>query len=111
MELARRSFVADMEAGLTFWMVDLTKDPYQIGKVIPLETVLRRTTDLLTILRSTVGSTTFLRSSRAGGEYRRGGLTTTDKYEEFISKLQPELEKRGCPMPTFIVGQIETSPG
>lgn len=37
-----------------------------------------------------------------------GGLTSTDKYEEFISQLQPELEKRGCPMPTFIVGQTGT---
>ena len=109
MEIARRSFVADMEAGFDLLMVDPTKDPYQIGKVIPLEVVLRRTIDLIDYLE------TYRREHdlpevayEVGTEETNGGLTTTDKYEEFISRLKPELERRDCPMPTFIVGQTGT---
>lgn len=109
MELARKSFVADMEAGFDLLMVDPTKDPYQIGKVIPLDVVLRRTVDLISYLE------TYRREHNlpeiayeVGTEETNGGLTTTAKYEEFIAQLKPELESRSCPMPTFIVGQTGT---
>lgn len=109
MDIARRSFVADMEAGFDLLMVDPTKDPYQIGKVIPLDVVLRRTIDLIDYLE------TYRRKHglpeiayEVGTEETNGGLTTTDRYEEFVSQLAPELDKRGCPMPTFIVGQTGT---
>ncbi len=109
MELARKSFVADMEAGFDLLMVDPTKDPYQIGKVVPLDVVLRRTVELIDYLE------TYRREHglpevayEVGTEETNGGLTSTEKYEEFISQLKPELEKRGCPMPTFIVGQTGT---
>lgn len=109
MDIARRSFVADMEAGFDLLMVDPTKDPYQLGKVIPLDVVLRRTVDLISYLEGYrkehgLGEVAY----EVGTEETNGGLTTTDKYEEFISQLAPELEKRGCPMPTFIVGQTGT---
>mgnify|MGYP002235894415 CR=1 FL=1 len=58
MELARKSFVADMEAGFDLLMVDPTKDPYQIGKVIPLEWCFAARSILSTILSSTVASIT-----------------------------------------------------
>ncbi|WP_077597459.1 class II D-tagatose-bisphosphate aldolase non-catalytic subunit [Olsenella urininfantis] len=109
MDIARRSFVADMEAGFDLLMVDPTKDPYQLGKVIPLDVVLRRTVDLISYLEGYrkehgLGEVAY----EVGTEETNGGLTTTDKYEEFISQLAPELERRGCPMPTFIVGQTGT---
>ena len=50
MELARKSFVADMEAGFDLLMVDPTKDPYQIGKVIPLDVDIALAEILLPIL-------------------------------------------------------------
>ncbi len=109
MEIARRSFVADMEAGFHLLMVDPTKDPYQIGKVIPLDVVLRRTVDLIDYLeryRREHGLPEV--AYEVGTEETNGGLTSTDTYEEFISRLAPELEARGCPMPTFIVGQTGT---
>ena len=109
MELARKSFVADMEAGFDLLMVDPTKDPYQIGKVIPLDVVLRRTIDLIDYLEQYRREHNLPEVAyEVGTEETNGGLTSTDKYEEFISQLQPELEKRGCPMPTFIVGQTGT---
>ena len=52
MDIARRSFVADMEAGFNLLMIDPTKDSYQIGKVIPLDVVLRRTIDLIDYLET-----------------------------------------------------------
>ena len=109
MELARRSFIADMEAGFDLLMVDPTKDPYQIGKVISLDVVLYRTIDLIDYLekyRREHGIDEV--AYEVGTEETNGGLTSTEKYEEFISKLKPELEKRNCPMPTFIVGQTGT---
>lgn len=43
-----------------------------------------------------------------GTEETNGGLTSTETYETFILRLKDELEKRGLPMPTFIVGQTGT---
>lgn len=43
-----------------------------------------------------------------GTEETNGGLTSTEKYEDFIKKLQLELNKKDLPMPTFIVGQTGT---
>lgn len=43
-----------------------------------------------------------------GTEETNGGLTSTEKYHEFIEKLEKELQAKGLPMPTFIVGQTGT---
>lgn len=109
MELARRSFEADMEAGFHLLMVDPTKDPYQIGKVIPLDTVLRRTVDLIDHLEKYRAEHNLPEVAyEVGTEETNGGLTSTEKYEEFVCRLREELEARGCPMPAFIVGQTGT---
>lgn len=50
MELARKSFVADMEAGFDLLMVDPTKDPYRSARLFRLDVVLRRTIDLIDYL-------------------------------------------------------------
>ena len=71
--------------------------------------VLRRTIDLIDYLEQYRREHNLPEVAyEVGTEETNGGLTSTDKYEEFISQLQPELEKRGCPMPTFIVGQTGT---
>ncbi|MFR7798552.1 MAG: hypothetical protein ACLU37_11080 [Collinsella sp.] len=108
MELARKSFVADMEAGFDLLMVDPTKDPIRSARLFRSTWCFAARSILSTTLSSTVASITCPRSPEVGTEETNGGLTSTDKYEEFISQLQPELEKRGCPMPTFIVGQTGT---
>lgn len=43
-----------------------------------------------------------------GTEETNGGLTTTERYETFIKKLQAELSSRDLPMSSFIVGQTGT---
>lgn len=109
MEIGKKSYLADIEAGFDLLMIDPTKDPFEIGKVIPLETVLERTVELIEYCEKerikrnipTIGY-------EVGTEETNGGLTSTETYETFILKLKDELEKRGLPMPTFIVGQTGT---
>ena len=109
MELARISYKADLEAGFDLLMIDPTKDPYQIGKVIPLDVVLARTVDLIQYCedeRRALGLPEI--GYEVGTEETNGGLTSTEKYREFIERLKVELGARGLPMPTFIVGQTGT---
>lgn len=109
MALARMSYKADLEAGFDLLMIDPTKDPYQIGKVIPLDVVLSRTVDLIQYCedeRRALGLPEI--GYEVGTEETNGGLTSTEKYQEFIERLKVELGARGLPMPTFIVGQTGT---
>ena len=109
MALARKSYKADLEAGFDLLMIDPTKDPYQIGKVIPLDVVLSRTVDLIQYCedeRRALGLPEI--GYEVGTEETNGGLTSTEKYREFIERLKVELGARGLPMPTFIVGQTGT---
>ena len=109
MALARMSYKTDLEAGFDLLMIDPTKDPYQIGKVIPLDVVLSRTVDLIQYCedeRRALGLPEI--GYEVGTEETNGGLTSTEKYQEFIERLKVDLCARGLPMPTFIVGQTGT---
>lgn len=109
MEIGKKSFLADMEAGFDLLMIDPTKDPFEIGKVIPLETVIERTVDLIEYCeKERIARNLPEIGYEVGTEETNGGLTSTDIYETFIVRLQEELGKRDLPMPTFIVGQTGT---
>ena len=109
MELARKSYLADMLNGFDLLMIDPTKDPFEIGKVIPLDVVLRRTVDLIEWCeKERVARGLPEIGYEVGTEETNGGLTSTDKYHTFIERLKDELVARGLPMPTFIVGQTGT---
>ena len=109
MERARRSYLADLEAGFDLLMIDPTKDPYQIGKVIPLELVLSRTVELIQWCEDTRKELGLPEVAyEVGTEETNGGLTSADKYESFVEQLAAELGARGLPMPSFIVGQTGT---
>lgn len=109
MELGRKSYVADIEAGFDLLMIDPTKDPFEVGKVIPLETVLNRTVELIEFCENERKARNLPEIGyEVGTEETNGGLTSTETYETFILQLKEELEKRGLPMPTFIVGQTGT---
>lgn len=109
MRIGKESYLADIEAGFDLLMIDPTKDPFVRGKVIPLETVIDRTVDLIAYCEEA-------RIERGlpeigyevGTEETNGGLTSTDTYEKFINRLKDELGEKGLPMPTFIVGQTGT---
>lgn len=109
MELGKKSYVADIEAGFDLLMIDPTKDPFEVGKVIRLDTVLERTVDLIDFCEKERKARKLPEIGyEVGTEETNGGLTSTETYETFILKLKEELEKRDLPMPTFIVGQTGT---
>lgn len=109
MELGKKSYVADIEAGFDLLMIDPTKDPFEVGKVIPLDVVLSRTVDLIEFCETERKKRNLPEIGyEVGTEETNGGLTSTETYESFIIQLKEELEKRGLPMPTFIVGQTGT---
>lgn len=109
MKLARQSYAADIEAGFDLLMIDPTKDPFEIGKVIPMDTVLKRTVELIAYCEEERKARNLPEIGyEVGTEETNGGLTSTEKYREFIEKLKVELTARGLPMPTFIVGQTGT---
>lgn len=109
MELGKKSFLGDIEAGFDLLMVDPTKDPVEVGKVIPLDTVLRRTVDLIDYCEKERKSRNLPEIGyEVGTEETNGGLTSTETYETFIKRLSKELDSKNLPMPTFIVGQTGT---
>lgn len=109
MKLAKQSYLADIEAGFDLLMIDPTKDPFEIGKVIPLDTVLKRTVDLIAYCEEERTRRNLPEIGyEVGTEETNGGMTSTEKYQEFIMKLEKELTSRNLPMPTFIVGQTGT---
>ncbi len=109
MRLARQSYLADIENGFDLLMIDPTKDPFEIGKVIPLDVVLQRTVELIAYCEEERKRRNLPEIGyEVGTEETNGGLTSTEKYREFIEKLEIELKVKGLPMPTFIVGQTGT---
>lgn len=109
MELGKKSYLADIEAGFDLLMIDPTKDPFEMGKVIPLDIVLERTIELIEYCENERRRLNLPEIGyEVGTEETNGGLTSTETYETFITRLKVELEKRELPMPTFIVGQTGT---
>ncbi|MFM1572242.1 sugar-phosphate kinase [Helcococcus ovis] len=109
MDLGKKSFLGDIESGFDLLMVDPTKDPVEIGKVIPLNVVLKRTVELIEYCEKERKLRNIQEIGyEVGTEETNGGLTSTEIYEKFIKKLSKELELRNLPMPTFIVGQTGT---
>lgn len=109
MEIGKESYLADLKAGFELLMIDPTKDPFEVGKVIPLEIVIERTIELIEYCeeqRKKLGISEI--GYEVGTEETNGGLTSTETYEKFINQLQKELGKKKLPMPTFIVGQTGT---
>jgi tagatose-1,6-bisphosphate aldolase non-catalytic subunit AgaZ/GatZ len=109
MDLGKRSYLEDIKAGFDLLMLDPTKDPFVIGKVIPLERALKLTIDLYQYCedkRRELGKPPI--GYEVGTEETNGGLTTAETYSQFLDGLEKELEKRGLPFPTFMVGQTGT---
>ncbi|MER2034283.1 class II D-tagatose-bisphosphate aldolase non-catalytic subunit [Mammaliicoccus vitulinus] len=109
MSLGKKSYIADIEAGFSLLMIDPTKDPFEVGKVIPLETVIERTVELIEFCEEERKKRNLPEIGyEVGTEETNGGLTSTETYEKFIFRLKEELEARNLPLPTFIVGQTGT---
>ncbi|PUZ30823.1 class II D-tagatose-bisphosphate aldolase non-catalytic subunit, partial [Staphylococcus arlettae] len=102
-------YLADIKAGFELLMIDPTKDPIEVGKVIPLDVVIKRTVELIEYCEKERKNLNIDEIGyEVGTEETNGGLTDTETYEKFIIQLKEELEKRSLPLPTFIVGQTGT---
>lgn len=109
MRIGKESYVEDMKAGFDLLHIDPTKDPFEMGKVIPLEVVLNRTVELIEYCeqeRKSLGLDAI--GYEVGTEETNGGLTSTETYESFIVELNQRLTAKNLPTPTFIVGQTGT---
>jgi tagatose-1,6-bisphosphate aldolase non-catalytic subunit AgaZ/GatZ len=108
MDIAKRSFLADLLAGFNLLHIDPTKDPHCTG-VVPADTVIKRTVELISYIEAE-------RIKRGlppvdyevGTEETSGGLTSADALSGFIEELRATLAGRGLPAPVFIVGQTGT---
>ena len=109
MRLGKLSYKYDMENGFDLLHIDPTKDPYVVGKVIPLDIVIKRTVELIEYCEEERKKLKISELAyEVGTEETNGGLTSIETYEDFIIQLKDELEKRKLPTPTFIVGQTGT---
>ncbi|MBR3329548.1 class II D-tagatose-bisphosphate aldolase, non-catalytic subunit [Candidatus Saccharibacteria bacterium] len=109
MKIAKESFISDIEAGFDLIMVDPTKDPFTMGKVVDLDFVLEKTVELIEFCeqerkRRKIGVIAY----EVGTEETNGGLTQVETYNVFLEKLNKELKRRGLPTPLFAVGQTGT---
>ena len=100
----KESYLADIEAGFDLLMIDPTKDPFEVGKVIPLEIVIKRTVELIEFCENVRKERNLPEIGYEVGTEANGGLTSTETYETFINRLADELTSKDLPMPTFIVG-------
>ena len=108
MDIAKRSFVADMKAGFDLLHIDPTKDPHA-GPVMPLALVLDRTVELIAHVESErirLGLPEI--AYEVGTEETNGGLTGESAYADFIERLARRLNAQNLPLPLFIVGQTGT---
>lgn len=109
MEIAVKSYIDDIKAGFDLLHIDPTKDPFEMGKVIPLDTVLNRTIYLIeTVEKERIKLGLDEIAYEVGTEETNGGLTDMAVYESFIIRLTDELKKKNLPLPIFIVGQTGT---
>ncbi len=105
MEIARRSFRADIEAGFNYLHIDPTKCPFSYTQ----EQLVQWTVELVTYceqVRRELGRPQI--DYEVGTEDIQGGLTTPATYESFLKLLTARLAKENLPLPTCVVGQTGT---
>lgn len=108
MEIGLQSYFDDAEAGFDLLHIDPTKDPHCKG-VVPLSTVLERTVYLIEKIEEERKKRGWKELAyEVGTEETMGGLISAEAFEGFIKSLKTELDKKGLPMPLFVVGQTGT---
>lgn len=109
MNLAKVSYLEDLKSGFDLLHIDPTKDPHEMGKVVPLDFVLNRTVELIEYCEEARKKLNLpIIGYEVGTEETNGGLTSMETYENFIQILNKELSSRNLPQPIFIVGQTGT---
>lgn len=111
MELAKKSYKADILNGFDLLHIDPTKDPEVMCKVVDIDVVFNRTVELIEYceqVRKEYGIEKEI-AYEVGTEETAGGLTSMDRYEGFIKRIKEYSDTHeNFPMPIFIVGQTGT---
>ncbi len=105
MDIARKSFRADIEAGFNYLHIDPTKCPHDFTQ----DDLIDWTVELLEYCeeqRGVLGKDEI--DYEIGTEDIQGGLTSNQTFESFLEKIVQKLEEKNLPMPTCIVGQTGT---
>ncbi len=107
-EIAKKSYLADLKAGFKLLHIDPTKNPHLCGENLK-EKILQHTIELIEYIerqRQELGIKEIL--YEVGTEDIVGGHTSPSDFENFIINLKGILKKKKLPNPTFIVGQTGT---
>lgn len=105
MEIAKRSFRADIEAGFNYLHIDPTKCPHPFDEknlcewTVELERFCEQHRHSLGL-----GALDY----EVGAEDIQGGLTEIAAFDSFLTRLNEALKTEGLPLPTCIVGQTGT---
>ena len=105
MEIGKKSFAADIEAGFNYLHIDPTKCPLEFS----LSDIIEWTVDILKFCEKTrkgMGKAEI--DYEVGTEDIQGGLTTQDTFEAFLKDLTAKLDEQGLPLPTCVVAQTGT---
>lgn len=109
MEIAKKSYAEDIQAGFDLLHIDPTKIPNCNG-MAPMDDVIEMTIELIEFCENE--RKRFNKSNEfsyeIGTEETNGGLTGNREFEYFINTLFEKLNARSLPRPLFIVGQIGT---
>ena len=105
MEIAKASFMADIEAGFNYLHVDPTKCPLDFTR----DDLCDWTVDLIGYCEGVRRELCLSPIDyEVGTEDIKGGLTTRETFEAFLRKLTDLLQAKDLPLPTCVVGQTGT---
>ena len=108
LQIGLESYFDDAEAGFDLLHIDPTKNPH-CGAVVPLDLVLEHSIYLIEkIEEERVKRGWKELAYEVGTEETMGGLIDPGAFENFIKELKVVLDKKGYPMPLFVVGQTGT---
>jgi dTDP-glucose pyrophosphorylase/tagatose-1,6-bisphosphate aldolase non-catalytic subunit AgaZ/GatZ len=107
-ELAKKSYLTDIENGFNFLHLDITLDP-SLNNKPPLDLVSKRTIEVLQYIEEKRKELNLPPISyEFGTDETSGSLTSFEEFEYFIEKVLSEIKMQNLPIPTFIVGQTGT---
>lgn len=108
----KRSLEACVDAGYDLLHLDPGAGPTDADSPLPVDTLVRRTVELLCHAESVRRA-----HDRAplayevGTDKVRGGLHTEDRMRSFLRRLRDALESQDLPRPSYVVGDVGTALG
>lgn len=102
---AEKSFIHDMQAGFNLLHIDPTKGP---ESPYPMDVIINRTIELIDTLETEAYRAGVSVEYEVGTEDITGGVTSAQKFRDFVMDLVESLRACELPRPLFIVGQTGT---